>query len=71
MKRHLLSTLGYIVDTFAVQAASHFGLNRGHYAAVSFMRPDPIFALGILGMAGKFPFYGLQRSARSTGQTVL
>jgi branched-subunit amino acid transport protein AzlD len=50
MKRHLVSTLGYIVATFAVQAASHFCLNRGHYAAVSFMRPDPIFALGILSM---------------------
>lgn len=50
MKQHILSTLAYMVATFAVQATSHFAVNRGHYAAVSFMRPEPIFALGIFSM---------------------
>ena len=50
MTKHLLSTLAYMVGTFAVQATSHFAVNREHYASVSFMRPEPIFALGILSM---------------------
>jgi len=50
MKRHVLSTLAYMVGTFAVQATSHFAVNREHYAAVSFLRPEPIFALGVSSM---------------------
>jgi hypothetical protein len=50
MKKHVLSTLAYMVGTFAVQATSHSAINREHYASVSFMRPEPIFALGILSM---------------------
>ena len=50
MTKHLLSTLAYMVGTFAIQATSHFAINREHYASVSFMRPEPIFALGILSM---------------------
>ena len=48
--KHILSTLAYMVGTFAVQATSHFAVNREHYAAVSFLRPEPIFALGIGSM---------------------
>jgi hypothetical protein len=50
MKRHVLSTLAYMVGTFAVQATSHFAVNREHYAAVTFLRREPIFALGIASM---------------------
>ena len=50
MVKHSLSVVAYIVATFAVQATSHFLINSGHYAAVMYMRKDPIFALGILSM---------------------
>lgn len=50
MKRILVGTLIYVVATFATQAASHFVINRAHYAAVGFMRPEPIFALGVSAM---------------------
>src|SRR5712692_3681435 len=48
MLKHFLSVVAYIVATFAVQATSHFLINAGHYASVTYMRKDPIFALGIL-----------------------
>jgi hypothetical protein len=47
---HALSTATYVIVTFAVQATSHFSVNQAHYAAVSFLRKDPIFALGIASM---------------------
>jgi hypothetical protein len=50
MPRHILSVLAYVAATFATQATSHFLINPGHYAEVSFMRKDPIFPLGILSM---------------------
>lgn len=50
MKRLLVGTLLYTAATFATQAVSHFGINRAHYAAVGFLRPEPIFALGIFSM---------------------
>src|SRR6266404_5265791 len=48
--KHFLSVVAYIAATFSVQATSHFLINAGHYAAVTYMRKDPIFALGILSM---------------------
>ena len=50
MKRHVLAVLAYVVATFITQATSHFGINAGHYAALNYMRKDPIFPLGILLM---------------------
>lgn len=50
MKRHLLSVLGYALATFATQATSHFAVNAAHYAAVAYLRPDPIIPLGLLSM---------------------
>jgi hypothetical protein len=50
MAKHFLSVAAYIAATFAVQATSHFLVNSGHYAQVTYMRRDPIFALGILSM---------------------
>ena len=50
MRKHVLSIIGYLVTTFAVQAVSHFVMNVDHYAAVGHMRSDPIFPLGLFSM---------------------
>ena len=50
MKRHVFAVLGYIVATFATQATSHFLLFPEHYAAVSYMESEPVFALGVTSM---------------------
>ncbi len=50
MLRHVLSVVGYIVATFATQAVSHFWINAAHYAAVPYIKPEPIFALGFASM---------------------
>ena len=50
MTKHVLAGVAYLVATFATQALSHFVLNVEHYAAVTFMRAEPIFALGIATM---------------------
>ncbi len=50
MKQHILTVLGYIVATFATQATSHFVLFARHYAAVPYIKSEPIFALGFLAM---------------------
>lgn len=50
MKRILLGTVAYVLATFATQGVSHFTINRAHCAAVTFMRPEPVFALGVLSM---------------------
>src|SRR5207253_5885904 len=50
MRRHVLAVLVYVVATFATQAVSHFGVNAAHYAAITYLRPQPVFALGILSM---------------------
>lgn len=42
--------LAYVVCTFVVQAISHFLIFKAHYAQMSFLRPEPIFALGVLAM---------------------
>ena len=50
MKMYVLGLAAYVVATFATQAVSHFALNADHYAAVSYMRTNPIFSLGVLSM---------------------
>ncbi len=50
MKRHVLSVIAYVAATFVTQAVSHFGVNAEHYAAVTHLRKDPIFPLGVLSM---------------------
>ena len=42
------TVVAYVVATLLVQAASHFVVNTGHYASVSFMRPGAIGWMGIL-----------------------
>src|SRR5258708_7892340 len=50
MKKHVLAVVAYSVATFVTQALSHFVVNKAHYAAVAYLRPDPIFPLGIAAM---------------------
>ncbi len=50
MRKHVLAVLVYVVATFATQAVSHFGVNAAHYGAVTYLRAQPVFALGILSM---------------------
>ncbi len=50
MKTHLLSILAFMVASFAAQGLSHFVVNGEHFAAIPFMRPDPIIPLGLLVM---------------------
>ncbi|MSR07049.1 MAG: hypothetical protein EXR93_08300 [Gemmatimonadetes bacterium] len=39
-----------MVATFGVQGASHFAINAEHYAAIAFIRPDPVIPLGVASM---------------------
>lgn len=50
MSRHLWSVLAYVLATFLTQAGSHFGVNAEHYRAVTYLRGEPIFPLGVLAM---------------------
>jgi hypothetical protein len=50
VKKHILSVLGYIVATFAVQAISHFVVFAQHYSGISIIKPEPNFALGFTSM---------------------
>jgi hypothetical protein len=50
MRVHILSVVGYVLATFASQGASHFLVFAEHYAAVSHIKAEPIFALGFLSM---------------------
>src|SRR5256884_7266603 len=50
MRKHVLAALGYVVATFATEARSHFGGNAAHYAAGTYLRRQPVFALAVLAM---------------------
>ena len=50
MKNHVLTIAAFIVATFAVQAISHFVLAAEHYAAIPYIRKEPIFAFGFVAM---------------------
>lgn len=50
MKKHLLAVLAFAAATFITQAVSHFVVNADHYGAVTHIRKEPIFPLGILAM---------------------
>jgi len=76
MKKHVLAVLAYVVATFATQAVSHFGVNAAHYAAVTYLRAQPIFALGILAMLIQgsiitYVYAQLPDAGRSIGHAVL
>lgn len=46
----VLGTLAFTLVTFIVQASSHFVINAEHFASVSFIREEPIMALGLITM---------------------
>ena len=46
----VLGTLAFVVASFLVQALSHFVVNSSHYAAIPFMRAEPILPLGVFTM---------------------
>ncbi len=46
----VLGTLAYVAASFFVQALSHFVVNTSHYAAIPFLRAEPILALGVFTM---------------------
>jgi hypothetical protein len=75
MNRHALTVLAYLVATFATQAVSHFGVNAGHYAEVPFLRPEPIFPLGVASMliqgAALSVLFAGRASERRTGRDAL
>ena len=50
MKRHLLAVVAYVFATLATQGLSHFLVFGSHYAAVTYMKAEPVFALGIASM---------------------
>lgn len=50
MNRILLTTLAFIVATFAIEGTSHFVINKAFYAGIPFMRAEPIVAMGFLVM---------------------
>src|SRR5258708_12530315 len=75
MIKHVSTVVAYLVATFATQALSHFVLNVEHYAAVTFMRAEPIFAFGVASMViqGTILSYLYSRMAaprRSIGHAV-
>ncbi len=75
MRKHVLAVLVYVVATFATQAVSHIGVNAAHYAAVTYLRAQPIFALGVLSMLiqGSIMAYlytQMPQAGRSIGHAV-
>ncbi len=50
MKKHVLTILAFVVVSFAAQGLSHFVINVDHFAAIPFMRQEPILLLGIAVM---------------------
>lgn len=71
MKQHIFAALGYIAATFATQATSHFLLFKEHYAAVSHIKNEPIFALGITAMIIEGIIISVvYASSRFSGKTI-
>jgi hypothetical protein len=76
MRSHILSVLGYVVATFVTQGTSHFAIFTRHYAAVTYIKPEPVFALGIASMLIQgtilsFVFTGSRFAARSLMDAIL
>lgn len=76
MQKHVLAVLAYVVATFATQAVSHFGVNAAHYTAVTYIRAQPIFALGVLAMLIQgsiiaYAYAQVPEAGRSVGHAVL
>lgn len=50
MKGHIATIVGYVAVTLLTQATSHFLVFSSHYAAVQYIKAEPIFAFGIASM---------------------
>ncbi len=50
MKKRSLTVLAWVVATFGTQAPSHFLVFRDHYAAVTYLRKETLFQLGVPAM---------------------
>jgi hypothetical protein len=62
-----LTILAYVLTTFGVQGASHFAINANHYAAVSFMRSEPVIPMGIAAMLIQGLLFGVLFDAYRRG----
>ena len=51
MRALILTVVGYMICTFAVQGTSHFVLNVDHYAAIPHLRSETIVVFGVASMA--------------------
>jgi len=49
-KTIILGMLAFVFVSFLVQALSHFVINKEHFAAIDFMRKEPIMAFGVTTM---------------------
>ena len=54
-----LTVLAYVLVTFGVQGASHFGVNAGFYAGIPIMRREPVIAMGIGSMLIQGTIFGV------------
>jgi hypothetical protein len=50
MKKPALTVLAFILVSFGVQGLSHFVINVDHFAAITFMRPEPVLPMGFAAM---------------------
>ena len=70
MKRHALCVVAYVAATFLVQGSAHFAVFSAHYAAISILRAEPRFALGLTSMViqGAILSYVLVNSRFNSGR---
>ena len=52
MRNTVLTIAAFMIISFGVQGLSHFVINVDHFAGISFMRPEPILPIGVVGYAG-------------------
>jgi hypothetical protein len=72
VRSHIFSVIGYVFATFGTQATSHFVVFPQHYAAVTFLKPEPVFVLGFFSavIQGVILSYAFANS-RFAGQSLL
>lgn len=47
---HAVSVLAFMGVSFAAQGLSHFMVNKDHFAAISYLRENPIIPMGLAAM---------------------
>lgn len=50
MGKQILTVLAFMFVSFGVQGLSHFVINVEHFAAIEFMRADPVLPMGFAAM---------------------